>query len=90
MGNINYLATICKYEQGICCGDVGTSGYCADCPFDYSKQQLTYSPVWQLCPKCAGSGRAMNYDLQIPTTWDTCDVCNGKKIISTITGQPPA
>lgn len=63
--NVNYSATVCKHGSQVC-GSIGTSGYCADCPFDYSKQQITYSysgsSVWQLCPKCNGSGHAMNYN----------------------------
>jgi len=41
---------------------------------------------WQLCPECLGSG-----SLLIPPTLEseTCDLCNGKKIISKLTGQPP-
>ncbi len=39
------------------------------------------SGEWQLCPKCQGTGRAMNWDNQIPMRTDTCDVCEGKKII---------
>jgi hypothetical protein len=37
---------------------------------------------WQLCPKCGGRGMAMNFKNYIPTTMDTCDVCDGKKIIA--------
>lgn len=36
---------------------------------------------WQICPKCNGGGRAMNMDNLIPSVFDTCDVCNGGKII---------
>jgi DnaJ-class molecular chaperone len=44
---------------------------------------------WQLCPKCEGSGQAMNARNEIPMYTDTCDVCDGKKIISKQTGKPP-
>ena len=37
---------------------------------------------WQLCPKCNGSGKAANFNNQIPSYLDICDVCNGAKIIS--------
>lgn len=47
------------------------------------------SQVWQVCPKCEGAGIAMNYSNAVPMTTDTCDVCNGKKIISIHTGLPP-
>ena len=43
--------------------------------------------AWQRCPICDGTGR-------IPTdgtaTIKACDVCAGKKIISTFSGKPPA
>ena len=47
------------------------------------------SNIWQLCPKCGGSGMAMNHSLAIPFYTDTCDVCKGEKIISKLTGRPP-
>lgn len=49
------------------------------------------SPInlWQVCPKCEGSGIAMNFNNEVPMTTDTCDVCEGKKIISQQTGKPP-
>lgn len=36
---------------------------------------------FQICPKCSGSGMAMNMRNEIPTIYDTCDVCEGEKII---------
>lgn len=36
---------------------------------------------WQCCPVCNGSGRAMNYDNQVPSYLDICTVCKGDKII---------
>lgn len=46
--------------------------------------------VWQLCPKCNGTGEMMitNFGYVVSTNAN-CDLCWGKKIISTITGQPP-
>lgn len=43
--------------------------------------------TWQLCPKCNGSGAA--YSPFSNGTSAVCDVCDGKKIISVITGLPP-
>ena len=37
--------------------------------------------MWQKCPICNGTGRDVNYNY--------CTVCNGYKIIDTITGFPP-
>lgn len=47
------------------------------------------SPVtgWQLCPKCNGNGSMSSW--MSTNVWETCDVCDGKKIISVLTGQPP-
>jgi len=42
---------------------------------------------WQICPKCNGSGMMWSQFYQ--TRMETCDLCNGKKIISKLTGQPP-
>lgn len=43
--------------------------------------------MWQTCPICSGVGTQLpkytNY------TAEKCDVCNGKKIISELTGLPP-
>lgn len=43
---------------------------------------------WQRCPICSGVGRIPAQDC--PATFKACDVCAGKKIISTATGKPPA
>lgn len=45
---------------------------------------------WQLCPKCNGVGQMYN-NVYVQTTAAllTCDLCNGKKIISKVNGQPP-
>lgn len=43
--------------------------------------------IWQKCPVCDASGR-----VSLPlsnNTFETCTVCKGTKIISTITGKPP-
>jgi DnaJ-class molecular chaperone len=45
------------------------------------------SSVWELCPKCDGEGRTYA-DMTIMT--EQCNVCNGKMIISKLTGLPPA
>lgn len=37
--------------------------------------------TWQLCPKCNGQGQ--------PIGTGHCDLCNGTKVISTLTGKPP-
>ena len=39
--------------------------------------------LWQLCPKCNGEGTV--YFLGVNTE---CNVCNGQKLISTLTGFP--
>ena len=51
--------------------------------------------VWQKCPKCSGSGKvfpthieALNSQILL-THPIVCNVCNGKCIISMITGKPP-
>lgn len=58
---------------------------------DMNWQVPIVAPQWQLCPKCNGHGKAPNYDLanHIPCDLDTCDLCNGKKIISIHNGKPP-
>lgn len=49
--------------------------------------KITIPNEWQLCPKCNGSGetKVTNY----ADTLFKCDLCNGKKIISKVTGEPP-
>jgi len=49
---------------------------------------------WQLCPKCNGTGLMLHHQMwnnysTISTAPCTCDVCEGKKIISKINGLPP-
>jgi DnaJ-class molecular chaperone len=44
---------------------------------------------WQCCPVCGGSGQSAfggTFNTSIPI----CKVCNGKGIISTLNGLPPA
>ena len=57
---------------------------------DPIKVEVEILHEWQLCPKCNGEGQVLsisyfsnNYDKVI------CDLCNGKKIISKVTGEPP-
>lgn len=40
--------------------------------------------TWELCPKCKGEKIINKYGIDIP-----CDICDGKGIISSITGLPP-
>lgn len=41
---------------------------------------------YQKCPVCEGKGKCYTVDAKFSTT---CNVCNGKGIISQLTGQPP-
>lgn len=43
--------------------------------------------TWQLCPKCNGTGQSNQFDGRNFTNY--CDLCNGAKIISVLTGLPP-
>jgi DnaJ-class molecular chaperone len=43
--------------------------------------------MWQKCPVCSGTGNSFN-SLSNSTSV-ICDVCNGRKIISEMTGLPP-
>lgn len=53
-------------------------------------EQVTLQHYWQLCPKCAGTGTMMQMlPGYVVSTHAICDLCNGKKIISSLTGQPP-
>jgi|GEM_PF-4393854 hypothetical protein len=42
---------------------------------------------WELCPKCNGEGTITF--LGIGYLNCKCDVCNGQKIINSLTGKPP-
>jgi hypothetical protein len=42
--------------------------------------------MWQKCPICLGSGIVFTSS---GTSHITCSVCNGRKIISELTGLPP-
>ena len=65
------------------------------------KQEYTVTEIenfWQLCPKCSGQGAvskppwiAGDINQWTGNTTDNhiCDLCGGRKIISTITGLPP-
>ena len=41
--------------------------------------------MYQVCPICKGTGKAGHSWPNSPV----CDVCNGQKIISSLTGMPP-
>ena len=88
MKTINYMSVLCPHKRGqtseLC------DRLCEDCPFSKQPQvEITYSSgLWQCCPKCAGEGIVSTKGLSSATT-EKCDVCNGKKIISKITGLPP-
>lgn len=46
---------------------------------------------WQLCPKCNGTGAmSIMWPGYVINTEAPCDLCCGKKIISKVTGIPPA
>lgn len=42
---------------------------------------------WQLCPLCDGSG--IDRSVVLSSAIPVCGVCQGKKIISELTGLPP-
>lgn len=48
----------------------------------------THGYVWQSCPHCRGTGIEQygTFNTSLPK----CTVCNGKKIISMLTGLPPS
>lgn len=49
----------------------------------------TSSPVmWQTCPVCHGSGVDPNCRIA-NTAFPPCPTCNGKRIISLLSGLPP-
>jgi hypothetical protein len=45
--------------------------------------------LWQSCPHCYGVGKEPTGNFMVRYTIFDCTVCNGKKIISTLTGKPP-
>lgn len=54
-----------------------------------------HSNTWEVCPLCKGNGSIKDTNVNYNSTSSTyinevvCSVCNGKKIISTLTGMPP-
>jgi len=80
------------------CGSELTTGDGLDhvCQSCKNKNQQPINQWWQLCPKCAGQGQVW-FPPNLP--WNPtfagngepfeCDVCKGKKVISSITGLPP-
>jgi DnaJ-class molecular chaperone len=55
-----------------------------------SKRIIDNSPTyWQVCPLCKGSGIITPQYFAAMNTSCTCDACDGKKIVSTLTGKPP-
>lgn len=80
-------------KTGLSCGNTGCINQCildGNLEWITVKKLPCIEPIylgWQLCPKCEGSG-IMTHEGKIYPR-DQCDVCNGKKIISTQTGLPP-
>lgn len=63
---------------------------CEECfPSETFKKQsnIHLNHSWQQCPVCKGEG--VKGFMKIRSLQFRCDVCNGKKIISKLTGQPP-
>jgi DnaJ-class molecular chaperone len=59
---------------------------------DPIKVEVEILHEWQLCPKCNGVGLIdpiSSSHTVISTMSISCDLCNGKKIISKVTGEPP-
>jgi len=60
-----------------------------------NKLTVSVENTWQLCPKCQGHGSYFPYhsgywpQTTISTAPVICDLCNGAKVISSITGKPP-
>jgi len=54
---------------------------------EYISNTSTPTQGWQRCPICEGTGiyQGQGTFHEIPT----CPTCNGKRIISTLTGLPP-
>lgn len=54
---------------------------------EYISNTPTPTQGWQRCPICEGTGiyQGQGTFSEIPT----CPTCNGKRIISTLTGLPP-
>jgi len=50
----------------------------------------TINEGWQLCPKCNGDGNLLRFNSPSIISSDViCDLCYGRKIISTNNGLPP-
>lgn len=45
--------------------------------------------MWQKCPICEGTGK-IGEEPRIKGDLGICPTCNGKRIISTLNGLPPA
>lgn len=77
------------HVTGNVCGQLGI--YCEVCPENPDNRGFTETPgqgPWQQCPVCYGRGKYEDYVLG-SSVMHTCNVCNGKKIISIKTGLPP-
>ena len=79
----------------------GDGVYIGDFNFDIDMNHLEWPQgklaMWQTCPKCNGEGnytdsnQVVYPDVTAPTFNNPkqCHICNGKGIISTLTGKPP-
>lgn len=56
--------------------------FCSQC----CSHQFQY---WQICPKCIGKGIINSEKNTSSNTTEICNLCNGKMIISILTGKPP-
>jgi len=88
--NQNFHQVICSKDGGIC-GHLDK--YCDTCPMKPVTTTFNISgsnyenQVWQKCPICFGTGILQQGGTY--NTVPTCPTCNGKRIISTLTGNAP-
>ncbi len=74
-----------QFQKKLC----GANGdYCERCPNRPFLKGSEDSAGWQCCPVCLGSGHDPHATVS-HTAYPICTVCEGAKIISKLTGNPP-
>ena len=92
-----YSQIVCPYKVDTVCSLIkGTLEECKICNWNLPLVYTNSTNVWQTCPICGGNGHvpggfynSVGGSSVTANVSEVCRTCNGKGIISSLTGTPP-